>query len=80
MRMKLFDPTKAKVPMKIAGFMSGSGTNVKKIIELERSLEKEFGKSPYTVAFLFSDRKNLERCKIKEIAEKNDIPYEINDI
>ncbi|MHA1796959.1 MAG: formyltransferase family protein, partial [Candidatus Helarchaeota archaeon] len=38
------------------------------------------GKSPYTVAFLFSDRKNLERCKIKEIAEKNDIPYEINDI
>ncbi|NHI91130.1 MAG: formyl transferase [Candidatus Lokiarchaeota archaeon] len=80
MRKKLFDPSKNKTPMRVAGFMSGSGTNIKKILENQKNLKKAFGNCPYEVAFLFSDRKDLNRCKIKEIAMENNLPYEINDI
>ena len=80
MRKKLFDPSNTSGPMRLACFMSGSGTNVKKILENQNDLKNEFGSSPYEVIFLFSDRKDLSRCKIKEIAMDNNIPYEINDI
>ncbi|MHC1591204.1 MAG: hypothetical protein ACXQS8_03895, partial [Candidatus Helarchaeales archaeon] len=69
----LFDPAKKKRPMRVAGFMSGSGTNIKKIIARSEELKSE-GKELFEVVFLFSDTENHEKCKIAEIAAKNDIP------
>ena len=80
MRKKLFDPRTSSGPMRLACFMSGSGTNVKKILENQNDLKKAFGSCPYEVVFLFSDKKDLRKCKIKEIAMDNHIPFEINDI
>lgn len=68
--------------MKVACFMSGSGTNTRKIIE--DSLKKESG---YEVTLIFTDvrdnwlKKNGEkRCIAKDIAEEHGISYESIDI
>lgn len=59
--------------------MSGSGTNIKKILARERELKDE-NRPLFEIVVLFSDKENLEKCKIVEIAEENEIPYVINDI
>jgi len=73
----LFDP-RLKRPMHVACFMSGSGTNVRKIIEHQIHLEGERGKSPYKVVVIFTD--NPERSNARIIAEEHGIPLEFNDI
>ena len=75
MRHKLFDPSKQ--PMRVACFMSGSGTNVRRIIEHQKKLELEKGKSPYEVVLIFTDNpeSNAER-----IAKEYQIPFLLNDI
>jgi phosphoribosylglycinamide formyltransferase-1 len=35
----LFDPEKTGRPMRVAAFMSGSGTNIIKLIQLEKKLK-----------------------------------------
>ncbi len=41
--------------MRIAGFMSGSGTNLRRILAWQESMKKREGASPYEVVVIFSD-------------------------
>ena len=52
----IFNPEKAGRPMRVAAFMSGSGTNITKLIEREKELEAREATSPFQVIFIFSDR------------------------
>lgn len=68
--------------MRISCFVSGSGTNARKIIE--RSHQPD---SKYEVAVIFTDvrddryyKSGRKRCMAKEIAEEHGIPYECEDI
>jgi folate-dependent phosphoribosylglycinamide formyltransferase PurN len=70
----------ADKPMRVAGFMSGSGTNIRKILEKEQELKNQEGKSSYELVFLFSDVADPAKCKIREIAEEYKLPYKIKDI
>jgi folate-dependent phosphoribosylglycinamide formyltransferase PurN len=79
--MKLmYDPDKGI--MRVACFVSGSGTNARKIIE--RSLRED---SSYEVVLVFSDvrdsrfrRDGGKMCKGKDISEEYGISYESRDI
>jgi folate-dependent phosphoribosylglycinamide formyltransferase PurN len=75
----LFDPKIAGRPMRVAGFMSGSGTNIVKMIEYEEALKGREGTSPFEVVFLFSDRSDGS-CRGESIALKKSIPYISYDI
>jgi folate-dependent phosphoribosylglycinamide formyltransferase PurN len=68
--------------MRVACFISGSGTNARRIIE--RSLE---GDSRYEVSLIFTDvrddrlRRSGEKwCRARDIADEYDISYECEDI
>ncbi len=68
--------------MRVACFVSGSGTNARKIIE--RSHKPD---SKYEVALIFTDvrddrryKSGKKRCRAKDIAEEHGIPYECEDI
>lgn len=50
-----FDPEKEKRPMNVVAFMSGSGTNVEKILEYQMALQEKHGQIPYQVVAIFSD-------------------------
>jgi folate-dependent phosphoribosylglycinamide formyltransferase PurN len=63
--------------MKVAGLMSGKGTNLIKIIEHEQELKQERGKSPYHVAVIFSD---TPRSKAVEIGSRFAIPTVVYDL
>lgn len=76
---KIFDPEKKRLPMKVAAFMSGSGTNIIKLIERENALKKESSASPFHVVFIFSDRSD-GKCRGEKIAYENGIPYFSYDI
>jgi folate-dependent phosphoribosylglycinamide formyltransferase PurN len=62
----LFDPQAAGRPLKVAAFMSGSGTNIRRLLER---------KSPfYEIAFIFSDVAH-EKCQGQNIAREYSLPY-----
>jgi len=63
--------------MRVAGMMSGSGSNLIKIIEHQKDLERERQKLPYEVVVIFSDNKE---SKAQEIGDKHNIPVIINDL
>jgi len=76
----IHDPAKGR--LRVACFVSGSGTNARKIIE--RSLEPD---SRYDVVLVFSDvrdsrtrRSGSKMSKAKDIAEEYGIGYECEDI
>lgn len=75
----IFDPDKSKRPMRVAAFMSGSGTNIMKLIEHEKKLNVQEGVSPYNVVFIFSDRSD-GLCAGEKIALNNSLPYFSYDI
>ncbi|MBF0510438.1 MAG: formyl transferase [Deltaproteobacteria bacterium] len=75
----IFDPKKAGRPMRVAGFMSGSGSNIKKLIELEHSLSLRPGGSAFEVVFIFSDRSD-GKSQGEKIAYEAGIPYHSFDI
>jgi folate-dependent phosphoribosylglycinamide formyltransferase PurN len=82
MRLQVLYIPKVDLPMRIACFISGSGTNARRIIE--RSLEDD---SHYEVSLIFTDvrderlRKSGEKlCKAKDIADEYSISYECEDI
>ena len=75
----IFDPEKAGRPMRVAAFMSGSGTNIMKLLEREKALRAEEGASPFEVIFIFSDRSD-GKCAGEKIALENGLPYFSYDI
>lgn len=70
---KLYDPKKSKI-MRVAGFMSGTGTNPVKIIEHGKRLEAEKGRSPYEVVVIFSEKPPSPRNRIEYIGQNFRIP------
>jgi folate-dependent phosphoribosylglycinamide formyltransferase PurN len=64
-------------PLNVAGFMSGSGTNLVKILEHERELKLKRGKSPFHVAVIFSD---THKSKASEIGANFGVPVFIYDM
>jgi len=74
---KLYNPEKGV--MRVAGFMSGSGTNLRKIIEHEKRLESGNGRggAPYRVVVIFSDDK---RSNAVQIGSDYNIPVVVRDI
>lgn len=70
----IFDPKKSERPMRVAAFMSGSGTNITKLIEHEKKLRAQSGKSAFEVIFIFSDRSDGS-CAGEKIALDNGLPY-----
>jgi len=71
----LFDPKKQ--PMRVACFMSGSGTNVRRIIEHQKKLEEEKGELPYEVVLIFTDN---PESNAEKIANEYWISFVINDV
>ncbi len=78
-RTPIFSPAEKGRPMKVAGFMSGSGTNIQKVLDLQKKLETTAGGSPFKVIFLFSDRSD-GTCAGERIAHDAGIPYFSYDI
>lgn len=74
----IFDPARAGRPMRVAGFMSGSGTNILRLLERQRALEEK-GERIFEVVFIFSDRSD-GRSRGETIAYKYGIPYFSYDI
>lgn len=72
----LYTPSPER-PMAVAAFMSGSGTNLVKILEHEKKLLKVNGEKPFEVTLIFTDNKNSNGQKI---AEENGIKLIVNDI
>jgi len=66
---KLYNPNEGQ--MRVVGFMSSSGSNLVKILEAERKLEKERGVSPYKMVGIFSDR---WKSRAPEIGSRFGIP------
>ena len=75
----LYNPDTKKRPMKVAAFMSGSGTNIIRLLEKEKILKEDEGISPFQVIFIFSDRSD-GKCRGESIALENGIPYFSYDI
>ena len=75
----LFDPAITGRPMRVAGFISGSGTNIVKLIEREKALRAKESVPPYEIIFIFSDRSDGS-CFGESIACDTGIPYFSYDI
>ncbi len=75
----IFDPEKTARPMRVAAFMSGSGTNIMILLEREKNLKTAGGTSPFEVVFIFSDRSD-GKCAGETIALDNGLPYFSYDI
>jgi phosphoribosylglycinamide formyltransferase 1 len=78
-KVPIFDPKAARRPMRVAGFMSGSGTNILRLLEREKLLKAREGGSPFEVVFIFSDRSDGS-CYGESIACDTGIPYMSYDI
>ena len=75
----IFDPEKKGRPMRVAAFMSGSGTNIMRLLEYEKRLGVQDGRSPFETIFIFSDRSDGGSAGEK-IALENGLPYFSYDI
>ena len=67
----LFDPRAAGRPLRVAAFMSGSGTNIRRLLERKTDL--------YEIVFIFSDNASDE-CQGQRIAREYGLPYFAHDI
>lgn len=77
MLKQLYQPRKDV--MRVAALMSGGGSNVRKILELQQKLAHD-GKDLFRVVMIFTDTANEEVCKARMVAEENKLPYYCNDI
>jgi folate-dependent phosphoribosylglycinamide formyltransferase PurN len=75
----LFDPDKAGRPMRVAAFMSGSGTNIVRLLELEKALREKEDTPPFEVVFIFSDRSD-GTSRGETVALEHGLPYASYDI
>lgn len=66
-----FSPAAKARPLRVAAFMSGSGTNIRRLLERENP--------EYEVAFIFSDRSD-GHCQGEKIAHEYGLPYFSYDI
>jgi folate-dependent phosphoribosylglycinamide formyltransferase PurN len=73
-RINLHDPADGE--LRVAGFMSGSGTNLRRILEHERD-EVDEGGCPYRVVVIFSDRHGSAATRI---GADFDLPVVTRDI
>lgn len=71
----LWDPSRGT--MRVVGFMSGSGTNIRKILEHQVRLESERGSSPFQVVALFTDRASSQA---PVIGKQYDLPVVVRDL
>lgn len=62
--------------MRVACFMSGTGSNARKLIEYQKNYEQMFETSPFKVVLVFTDNPN---SNARTIAEEFGIPYVEND-
>ena len=65
--------------MRVAAFMSGSGTNIMRLLEHERKLASLEGRSPFETIFIFSDRSDGQSAG-ERIALENGLSYFSYDI
>ncbi len=63
--------------MRVAGFMSGSGSNLRKIIEHGRKREAEEGRTPCQVVVIFSEN---PKSNAKKIGNDYGIPVVLRDL
>ena len=66
----------ARKPLRIAAFMSGTGTNLRRIIELQKKLND----AVFQVVVIFTDTKDEAKCNARKISEEYGIPIIVNDI
>jgi phosphoribosylglycinamide formyltransferase 1 len=66
-----------KSPMKVVGFISGSGSNLVKILEYQAEVEKQTGEKPYEVVLVFTDTPD---SNASAIAERFGLPLQTHDI
>lgn len=59
--------TPKESPAHVAAFMSGSGSNVTRLLELQQKLTSE-GSCPFEVVALVTDNPDPEECRAREIA------------
>ena len=59
--IRLHDPQEGE--MRVAGLMSGSGTNLRRILEFQREMQNEGG-CPFRVVVIFSDRLDSNATRI----------------
>ena len=64
-------------PMRVAGFMSGSGTNLVKILDRQAEMERTPEGCPYEVVVIFTDNPSSHAGRI---AESRGIPLLLEDI
>lgn len=76
MLIPLFTPRPGR-PMRVAGFLSGSGTNLVKILEKQSELERSPDGSPFRVVVLFTD---TPTSNAQTIGAVHDIPVLTLDI
>lgn len=62
----IFDAQAAARPLRVAAFMSGSGTNIRRLLER--------GSPHYEIVFIFSDVAH-EKCQGQNIAREYGLPY-----
>lgn len=74
--VKLYNATEVG-QLRVAGFMSVSGTNLVKIVEHEQKLKRERGESPFHVSVILSDN---HKSKASEIGTNFGIPVFIYDM
>jgi len=75
----IFDSEKHQRPMRVAAFMSGSGTNIMRLLKHEKAFGAREGRSPFETVFIFSDRSDGASAGEK-IALENALPYFSYDI
>ena len=71
----LHDP--ADGPLRVVGLMSGSGSNIRKILEHQMHLEAEQGESPFQMVVLFTDRAESQAVRI---GKEHDLPVVVRDL
>ena len=64
---RLYEPKTE--PARVAAFMSGSGSNVTRLLELQQKLDAAAG-SPFQVVVIVTDCADREHCKAREIAAR----------
>jgi len=83
----IYDPEVGELSMRLVCFMSGTGTNVTKIIEHQFNYKTKGKSCPYETVLIFTDvnddridEEGRKMCYAKDISERFHIPYICNDI